>query len=61
MDLSKEPGKSAFQIAEVLRQAGHTAFFAGGCVRDHLMEKEPQDIDIATSAVPEVIEKLFPR
>lgn len=35
------------------------AFFAGGCVRDLVMKQEPKDFDIATTAHPETIEKLF--
>ncbi len=49
----------AKKIVEKLNQAGHTAFFAGGAVRDILMNKKPGDFDIATSAKPEEIEKIF--
>lgn len=59
MDLSKKIFKSALYIADKLRQKGHTAYFAGGCVRDFLMGKEPEDVDIATSAHPEQVEALF--
>ncbi len=34
--------------------------FAGGCVRDKLLGREPKDYDIATSARPEQVLKLFP-
>ena len=44
-----------------LQAAGHSAFWVGGCVRDFLLGREPGDYDIATSAPPEEIEKLFPR
>ncbi|HTY87845.1 MAG TPA: CCA tRNA nucleotidyltransferase [Candidatus Acidoferrum sp.] len=44
-----------------LQSAGHSAFWVGGCVRDFLLKKEPQDYDIATSARPEQIEKMFSR
>lgn len=50
---------SATQIVKTLQDAGHKAYFAGGCVRDKLMGREPKDIDIATSALPDQIEKLF--
>jgi poly(A) polymerase len=43
-----------------LRAAGHTAYFAGGCVRDMLRGVEPNDYDVATSARPEEVRKLFP-
>lgn len=51
----------ARQIVRRLREAGHQAFFAGGCVRDSLMGKTPHDFDIATSAWPEQVQALFPR
>src|ERR1700735_3067228 len=47
-------------IVEILRAAGHQAFFAGGCVRDILLNLEPQDFDVATSATPDIILSLFP-
>lgn len=52
---------SARFIVQRLQEAGHTALFAGGCVRDRLMGMEPHDYDIATDARPEVVQKLFPR
>jgi poly(A) polymerase len=45
----------------VLREAGHEAYFAGGCVRDMVMGIEPHDYDVATSAPPDEIRRLFPR
>src|SRR6476620_11253675 len=48
-------------LAERLRASGHTAYFAGGCVRDLLRGQTPKDIDIATDARPEVVQKIFPR
>jgi len=51
----------ATEIVRRLRAADHEAYFVGGCVRDQLLGEEPQDYDIATSAVPEQIESLFPR
>jgi poly(A) polymerase len=50
---------TAYQIVETLQKAGHKAYWAGGCVRDMLMEKEPVDYDIATSAHPDEIEDLL--
>ncbi len=52
---------SAVGIVQVLRRAGHEAYFAGGCVRDVLLGIEPKDYDIATGARPEVVRKLFRR
>ncbi len=42
-----------------LKKAGFEAFFAGGCVRDRLLGLPPKDIDIATSARPDQVERLF--
>lgn len=61
MDLSGGRAAEAAEIAHKLHQKGFTAYFAGGCVRDFLMGKEPQDFDIATSAQPDQIESIFPR
>jgi poly(A) polymerase len=51
--------RAARRIVDKLRHHGHEAFFAGGCVRDLLLRRKPQDIDIATSAVPEQVRQLF--
>ena len=59
MDLKQGIGRTALAIAQKLKGDGHTVYFAGGCVRDHLMAKSPQDIDIATSAKPEQVERFF--
>ena len=48
-------------IVQALQKAGFEAYFAGGCVRDHLMDRPCKDIDIATNAQPEDILDLFPR
>ncbi|MDE3104966.1 MAG: CCA tRNA nucleotidyltransferase [Acidobacteriota bacterium] len=42
-----------------LRQHGHQAYFAGGCVRDLLLGVVPKDYDVATSARPEQVQALF--
>ena len=52
--------KAAQHIAHRLKTAGYEALFAGGCVRDALLKVAPSDYDIATSATPEEILKLFP-
>src|SRR3984957_11457785 len=51
----------ARDIVAQLQHAGHTAYFAGGCVRDQLLGLEAKDYDIATSARPEDVQRLFPR
>ena len=51
--------ETAISIVKKLRQEGHSAYFAGGCVRDQLMGNTPKDYDIATSARPEQVTSLF--
>lgn len=46
-------------IIDKLESGGHEAYTVGGCVRDSLLGKEPEDWDICTSAVPEQTIKLF--
>ncbi|MDP7030473.1 MAG: CCA tRNA nucleotidyltransferase [Phycisphaerales bacterium] len=53
--------QAATEIASRLHGAGHIAWFAGGCVRDELLGMEPKDYDVATDAVPEEVQRLFPR
>ena len=48
-------------IVRRLREAGHQAYLAGGCVRDQLLGRRPLDFDVATSAPPETVQRLFPR
>lgn len=55
--MSKEA--SARKIVEKLVANGHQALFAGGCVRDRLRGVEPKDFDIATSAHPHAVQKMF--
>jgi poly(A) polymerase len=55
------PRAVAGEIVARLQQAGFAAFWVGGCVRDFLLGREPQDFDIATDAKPEQVEKLFKR
>jgi poly(A) polymerase len=53
--------KGALAIVKTLHDQGHEAYFAGGAVRDLLLEKSISEIDIATSASPQEIEQLFPK
>jgi len=48
------------KIVKDLQISGYEAYIVGGCVRDVLMGREPQDWDITTSALPEQILKIFP-
>ena len=53
--------KDALNVVKTIHKAGYEAYFVGGCVRDLLLGLEPKDFDIATSARPEQINKLFSR
>lgn len=54
------PRAVAVELAQALRAAGYEALFAGGSVRDNLLGRTPKDYDIATSARPGEVLKLFP-
>ena len=56
MDLRRE---FAVDVVRRLRAAGHEALWAGGCVRDGLLDRVPKDYDVATSAPPEAIRAVF--
>lgn len=53
--------RAARDLCATLRDAGHRALFAGGCVRDRLLGITPKDFDVATSALPEQVMGFFPR
>mgnify|MGYP001430232803 CR=1 FL=1 len=50
----------ATTIIHILRQRGFQAYLAGGCVRDLLLQREPTDYDVATSATPGQVMEVFP-
>ena len=58
---ANRPFDAALKIVQNLRQAGHEAYFAGGCVRDLLLGHEPSDYDVATSATPDIVLAMFDR
>ncbi|MEK7468247.1 MAG: CCA tRNA nucleotidyltransferase [Planctomycetota bacterium] len=53
--------EAALTVVKKLREAGFEAYFAGGCVRDRLLGREPGDHDVATNAVPDAVQKVFRR
>jgi len=53
--------KPVQDIIKKLEQKSFQAFVVGGCVRDVLLDKEPNDWDIATDAKPEQVDKIFPK
>jgi putative nucleotidyltransferase with HDIG domain len=53
--------EKAIAIVKRLREAGYESYLAGGCVRDMLLGKAPQDYDITTNARPDDVVKIFPK
>lgn len=51
----------AVPILEKIEKAGYEAYFVGGSVRDYLLGKDIDDVDIATSALPEEVKAIFPK
>lgn len=49
------------KIIDTLETAGYEAYAVGGCVRDSILGRKPDDWDITTSAKPEETKSLFPR
>lgn len=56
---SSDISRGALQVVEVLQDAGFEAYLVGGCVRDLFLGLHPKDFDVATSATPEQIKRLF--
>ena len=54
-------GREALRIIATLKQNGHTAFLAGGCVRDALLNLPVKDFDVATEATPPEVRRIFGR
>lgn len=53
--------EKAKHILRTMSEAGYEAYVVGGCVRDSILGREPEDWDITTSATPEQVKALFPR
>ena len=51
----------AIGIVKRLRDEGYESYLAGGCVRDMVLGKMPQDYDISTNAKPDEIARIFPQ
>ena len=47
------------KVIEKLRSHGHEAYWVGGCVRDRLLGRSVWDLDVATSATPEEVQRIF--
>ena len=55
----KNISKAALRVLYRLNEVGYTAYLVGGAVRDLLLGLHPKDFDIATSATPDEVKKLF--
>ena len=55
----KNISKGALRVLYHLNEAGYTAYLVGGAVRDLLLDRRPKDFDVATSATPEEVKRLF--
>jgi len=53
--------KDAKKVVKTLNKAGYETYLVGGCIRDLLLGHKPKDFDIATSATPEQVHKIFKR
>ncbi len=54
-------GRTAARVVARLQRGGHRALFVGGAVRDMILGRASEDVDIATSARPEEVAAAFPR
>ena len=61
MNLTSDKAIEATRIALTLREHGYSAYLVGGCVRDLLLDREPADYDVATSATPQEVISIFPQ
>jgi poly(A) polymerase len=59
MPIAEGRREFATRVVRQLRDAGYQALWAGGCVRDLLLGRAPIDYDVATSATPEEVMRLF--
>lgn len=61
LKLDSETAQAAVQVIHRLQSQGHQAMLVGGCVRDLLLRREPEDYDVATDARPEQVTAIFPK
>jgi poly(A) polymerase len=55
----QQVSSNALRVLYRLREGGYQAFLVGGCLRDLMLNVEPKDFDVATSARPEEVKRLF--
>ncbi|MBN3555891.1 CCA tRNA nucleotidyltransferase [Fictibacillus nanhaiensis] len=53
--------ENALPVLKRLEEEGYSAYFVGGCIRDLLLQRHIKDIDIASSARPEDVQRIFPK
>jgi tRNA nucleotidyltransferase/poly(A) polymerase len=61
LEIDRKAHPSAREVVAALREAGHEAWLAGGCVRDLILGREPADYDVASSATAEEVRNVFRR
>ena len=59
VDRIVSPPDDALKLLQMLHEAGFDAYVVGGCVRDSLLGKTPNDWDICTSAMPDEMARVF--
>lgn len=59
MTIKPKIEKYVTDIVAALQNAGYEAYIVGGAVRDFLLDRQPKDYDISTSATPEEVKKVF--
>ncbi len=59
--MGSEMRNAALEVVQTLQEQGFQAVFAGGCVRDELLGRQPKDYDVATDAAPDAVLTLFPK
>lgn len=58
---ARHVSRAGLEVCEGLQQAGFEAYIVGGAVRDMLLARDPKDFDVATSATPEQVVRVFRR
>ena len=56
---SSQLSPNAVKVVRALLSAGYKAYLVGGCVRDLLLDKNPKDFDVCTSATPQQVTRVF--
>ena len=57
--MSSKQWDAALQVVNALEQNGYEAVIVGGAVRDKLLNRASNDVDVATEAIPEQVKQVF--